>query len=74
MADSRASATVVTRIAEAVRQLLRVIPAAVGVVRQVVQVLQVQAVRGQAEPGRLGAQHALVRGRAGLGQVPALQL
>ena len=50
------------------------LPVAVVEVRQIVQVLQVKPVRGEQQAGLFGAQEALVRGRAGLGQVPALEV
>ena len=58
---------------EPVRELRRVIPLAFGVVRQIVDVLEIQAVGGQAEPLLLRPRHPLVGGRGRTRQVAALQ-
>ena len=74
IADSLASAALVTRMAKPSASCLRMIPFAGGVVRQVVQVLQVVAVRapGRARRPRPGARRGARSGR--VVQVAPLQL
>jgi hypothetical protein len=56
------------------RHLLRVIPGAFRVVRQVVRVLQVEPVRRHGQAVLAGDLEALVRDPAGVGEVAALQV
>ena len=74
IADSLASAGLVTRTANPSAICLGVIPGAIGEVREVVQVLQVDAVLGEAEAGAVRALCALVRELRRARQVALLQL